>query len=33
MQAGAHILTVPPNFFPQMSAHPKTDQAVKQFVT
>jgi transaldolase len=33
MQAGAHILTVPPKFFPQMCAHPKTDEAVHQFVT
>ena len=33
VQAGAHILTVPPKFFPQMCAHPKTDEAVHQFVT
>jgi transaldolase len=33
MQAGADILTVPPKFFPQMCGHPKTDEAVKQFVT
>lgn len=33
MQAGAHILTVPPKFFPQMCQHPKTDEAVQQFVT
>ena len=33
MQAGAHILTVPPKFFPQMCAHPKTDEAVQQFVS
>src|SRR5215831_10164231 len=32
IQAGAHILTVPPKFFPQMCAHPKTDEAVQQFV-
>jgi transaldolase len=32
MQAGADILTVPPKFFPQMCGHPKTDEAVKQFV-
>ena len=32
MQAGAHILTVPPKFFPQMCTHPKTDEAVEQFV-
>jgi transaldolase len=33
MQAGADILTVPPKFFPQMCGHPKTDEAVKQFVS
>jgi transaldolase len=33
MQAGADILTVPPKFFPQMCGHPKTDEAVRQFVT
>ena len=33
MQAGADILTVPPKFFPQMCGHPKTDEAVHQFVT
>lgn len=33
LQAGADILTVPPKFFPQMCVHPKTDEAVKQFVT
>ena len=33
LQAGADILTVPPKFFPQMCAHPKTDEAVQQFVT
>jgi transaldolase len=33
MQAGADILTVPPKFFPQMCGHPKTDEAVQQFVT
>jgi transaldolase len=33
IQAGAHILTVPPKFFPQMCAHPKTDEAVGQFMT
>jgi transaldolase len=33
MQAGAHILTVPPKFFPQMCAHPKTDEAIQQFVS
>jgi transaldolase len=33
IQAGADILTVPPKFFPQLCAHPKTDEAVNQFVT
>jgi transaldolase len=33
MQAGADILTVPPKFFPQMCGHPKTDEAVQQFVS
>jgi transaldolase len=32
LQAGADILTVPPKFFPQMCGHPKTDEAVNQFV-
>ncbi len=32
VQAGADILTVPPKFFPQMCGHPKTDEAVQQFV-
>ena len=31
--AGADIVTVPPKFFQQMVVHPKTDEAVKQFVT
>ena len=31
--AGAHIVTVPPPFFPKMCQHPKTDEAVDQFVT
>jgi transaldolase len=31
--AGAHIVTIPPQFFPKMCAHPKTDEAVHQFVT
>jgi len=30
--AGADIVTVPPKFFPQMVSHPKTDEAVGQFV-
>jgi transaldolase len=32
MRAGAHIVTVPPKFFPLMCAHPKTDEAVQQFM-
>lgn len=32
LQAGADIVTVPPQFFPQMCAHPKTTEAVQQFV-
>ena len=31
--AGADIVTVPPKFFRQMVTHPKTDEAVHQFVT
>lgn len=31
--AGTHIVTVPPQFFPKMCQHPKTDEAVDQFVT
>jgi transaldolase len=30
--AGAHIVTVPPQFFPKMCQHPKTDEAVAQFL-
>ena len=33
LQAGADIVTVPPKFFPQMCAHPKTAEAVQQFVS
>lgn len=33
MRAGADIVTVPPKFFPQMTTHPKTDEAVNQFIT
>jgi transaldolase len=33
MLAGAHIVTVPPQFFPPMCSHPKTDEAVHQFVS
>ena len=32
-QAGADIVTVPPKFFQQMVVHPKTDEAVNQFLT
>jgi transaldolase len=32
VRAGAHIVTVPPAFFPKMCEHPKTDEAVGQFV-
>lgn len=32
IRAGAHIVTVPPQFFPQMVKHPKTDEIVEQFV-
>jgi transaldolase len=32
LQAGADIITVPPKFFPQLCAHPKTEEAVNQFV-
>ena len=32
-QAGADIVTVPPKFFRAMVSHPKTDEAVRQFVT
>jgi transaldolase len=31
--AGAHIVTVPPKFFRQLVSHPKTDEAVQQFIT
>ena len=30
--AGAHIVTVPPKFFPEMASHEKTDEVVKQFL-
>jgi len=33
MKAGAHIVTVPPPFLEKMCQHPKTDEAVNQFVT
>lgn len=32
LQAGADIVTVPPKFFQQMVSHPKTDEAVDQFL-
>jgi transaldolase len=32
LQAGADIVTVPPKFFRQMVSHPKTDEAVQQFI-
>jgi len=32
MQAGADILTVPPPFLPKLCQHPKTDEAVAQFM-
>lgn len=32
-QAGADIVTVPPQFLPKLCAHPKTDEAINQFVT
>lgn len=31
-QAGADIVTIPPKFFEQMCKHPKTDEAVQQFI-
>jgi len=31
--AGADIVTVPPKFYPQLVKHPKTDEAVGQFIT
>jgi transaldolase len=33
IQAGADIVTVPPQFLPKMCAHPKTDEAVAQFLS
>lgn len=32
IQAGANIVTVPPKFFQQLISHPKTDEAVDQFL-
>ena len=31
-RAGANIVTVPPQFFRQLVTHPKTDEAVEQFI-
>jgi len=31
--AGAHIVTVPPKFFPDMANHFKTDEVVEQFLS
>lgn len=31
--AGAHIVTVPPKFFPPLTQHPKTTEAVNQFLS
>ncbi|MFZ2522330.1 MAG: transaldolase family protein [Minisyncoccia bacterium] len=31
--SGAHIVTIPPKFFPQMMNHFKTDQVVEQFLS
>jgi transaldolase len=33
LQEGADIVTVPPQFFKPMTRHPKTDEAINQFVT
>jgi transaldolase len=33
IQAGADIVTVPPKFFPALCSHPKTDEAVQQFMS
>lgn len=33
LMAGADIVTVPPKFFRQMVTHPKTDEAVGQFIS
>jgi transaldolase len=32
IQAGADIVTVPPKFFPDLCSHPKTTEAVEQFI-
>ncbi len=31
-QAGADIVTIPPQFLPKLCVHPKTDEAVAQFI-
>lgn len=31
--AGAHIVTVPPKFFPQMAEHFKTEEVIEQFLS
>jgi transaldolase len=31
-QAGADIVTIPPQFLPKLTSHPKTDEAVQQFI-
>jgi len=33
LQAGADVVTVPPKFLPLMCSHPKTDEAVQQFIS
>jgi transaldolase len=33
IRAGADIITVPPQFFPAMVKHPKSDEVITQFVT
>src|SRR5919197_5463846 len=32
IQSGADIVTVPPKFLPLLCSHPKTDEAVQQFI-
>lgn len=33
LRAGADIVTIPPQFYQQMVSHPKTEEAVNQFLT
>jgi len=33
MQSGADIVTIPAQFLPKLCVHPKTDEAVNQFIT